>query len=175
MARLHTQTARKVHRCGKCGRDIKPGEAYFWYQKRYGPKQTRCLGCKPRQSELHSGYLADIYGTYEDLDDWEARYENNFSQEGIEDLKSILDYNTSVLETMADELEEKADNIEEYFPSSEVADSLRERSDGAREAAREMEELQSFLDTTEELTEEVWDQITGFLESIRSSLMQAEG
>jgi len=137
MAKLHTQVARKAYKCSKCGGDIKPGEKYYRIVAQFEPIRFRCRNCKPRQSELHSGYLADIYGIYEDLDDWENKYTDNLSLEAINELLAILSTDISILENMADEMEEKADNIEAYFTSSELADTLWNRADGARGAKRQ--------------------------------------
>jgi hypothetical protein len=54
--RVHTiekaRTSKTERRCGRpsCGRAIKPGDRYFYWEPRYGPRQLRCGEHYPRPS-----------------------------------------------------------------------------------------------------------------------------
>jgi len=161
MVGLYRQRARKEYKCGKCRRTIHVGEEYYRISKRFW-KGFRCLDCKPRPSELHTGYVADLMSVCEDLDDW-------LSEGGaVEDLKAILEEHIATLEAISDEMEEKAGNIEEYFYGSELAENLYERAEYVREAIDLMQDL---TDSLEELSRE---EIKPKIEDIKNALEEAQ-
>jgi len=160
MAGLYKQRARKEYKCGKCGRVIRAGEEYYRISKRYW-KSVRCIDCKPRPSELHTGYVADLMAVAEELDDWLV--------DGTkEELESLLTEQVSILENIRDEMEEKANNIEEYFYGSELAENLYERAESTAEAIELMNDLQ---DNLEQLSKE---EIEEKIEEIKDALEEAQ-
>ena len=169
MRSLYQQKAVKEYECEKCGRSISKGKQYYKIKRRYAPPRFRCLNCKPRPSELHTGYVADLMHISEELDDWLLKAEDK------EILLAPIKEYIGWLENMKDEMEEKASNIEEYFPNSELAQNLYERAEYVNEALDLMEELRDTLTEKEgELEESGREEVEAKIEEIKSALEEAQ-
>jgi len=173
---IKVQTARKEYSCKKCGTTIKKGEEYYRIIARYVPVEIRCINCKPKRSELATGYRADIICVEEALEEWDERV-TELSIDSLRELLDILEEHEGILEGIADELEEKADNIEDYFAHSELAERLRERADYIRESIDLMDDLADYVDDIieeGEISDDVRANINSIISDIIGTLNEAE-
>lgn len=138
--------------CGKCGVKIKKGEAYYYWEFRYGGKHIRCAKHPPRQSDLTSSdKLSRAYAASEAIEDAVSELNGAIPPvtaalisndpvpepvpgverlfQAIEDLKGSLEEQASEAEDVASEYNDSADNIEQAFSSSSTADECREKAE----------------------------------------------
>lgn len=160
MARLFTvKKARKDQGpCHRCGEPIKAGTPYKYADKRvsgHGFASIRLKwheGCQVRQSELMSGFAAEVQAIVESMEDDLA---------GVtctSDLQTALECCASSVQDLASETREKFDNMPEGFQQGDTGQLLESRADALDEwgselenAAQEMEE-----DKEEGVTDEEW-------------------
>jgi hypothetical protein len=108
--------------CGRagCGEKVLPGEFYYFWEPRYGPKQVRCYRHYPRQSETTTSKMAEVYSAVEDSQDWAGQYDGIESSDYESQIESVM----SVVEEVKGEYEEAAENFGNAGPSQEMADDL---------------------------------------------------
>lgn len=137
-------------KCGKCGKEIKPGDPYKWVKPKSGPyggtKRVRCQACPSwRPSELtSSGALSTLYAAQEAAGDDLAAWD----QESLDDLRSILEALAEGVREAGGVYRESAENMEQGFGHetsmsaelTEKADALDGLADEVESAADELEE-----------------------------------
>jgi hypothetical protein len=132
LARVHSakknRGGKKTYTCGRCGNVIEPGEKYFFWEPRYGGKQIRCKDHYPRQSEMTTSKMSEVYAACEDAEDYAQAYAGS----------DAGDYMAQVTATA-----EKA---------TEIADQYRDAAEhfgGAGENADRADELEGFASELE--------------------------
>lgn len=117
--------------CSKCGKPIKAGDPYVWWQNKTtygGIRRNRCkeAACYPKASDLTtSAFRAPLYALQEQLE----------SASCIDDIREIVDE----LRSLGEEQQEKFDNLPEGFQQGDTGQLLEERANGCEEAASELE------------------------------------
>jgi hypothetical protein len=167
IARVSIQASRKERVCEKCKAEVHPGDQYRAFKVGFRSRHVhvRCMkaSCAPRNSELESSSLSEVYAAQEDFD---VAIEEAFSTEeleaALEELSSAVqeyayarreaadawEYGNSQLEEAADEWENKASELEgcwspdEYEPDEsddaeeDYDDRRAEWFDGQRDELR---------------------------------------
>lgn len=133
--------AGKKIKCGRCGKEIKPGDKYFYFTFRYGGKHIRCAEHYPRPSELTQSKMSGVYAAVEGVEDTIA--EVRAGKSNIEDLAGALESAADDVDSVKDEYQEGLDNM---------PDGLR---DAAYETEDKINELESFAETLRGAAEEV--------------------
>lgn len=107
MPRVYEKTKIRLgadRKCGRCGKEIKPGDRYLQWSFRYGGTHYRCLEHRPRPSELTQSKMGTVYAAQESLQD---------QLPGAESLEDIAD----LMGNLAEEVREVA---EEYRDAAEA-------------------------------------------------------
>ena len=158
-------------KCGKCSKEIKPGDPYKWVKPKSGPyggtKRVRCAECPTwRPSELTgSSALSTLYAAQEDASDALGQWD----RESKEDLESILEALAEGVRDAGNVYRESADNMESGFGHSTYqSDELNEKADALEGAADEIENYASDLEDWDEdearsevLAESEWEGAEG--------------
>ena len=136
----YTKKARKDQgKCEKCGTPLPVGSAYryFYVGFRSNWKHVRCMAaaCAPKQSELESSKLAQVYAAMEDFEENLDGYSDwDEIQSGLADLAQSVrdvaeeyreaseDENGNVFNTMAEERAEALDSAADEFEDIDVED-----------------------------------------------------
>lgn len=138
--------------CGKCGIELKAGDAYRWWKFRYGGKRFRCTKpeCTPRASDLTQSKMSTVYAAQETMADvlavWDS-YE-------LDDVKGDAEMCVDEIRGVGEEYQEAADNQREHFPESETADENEER---ANELEQWVSDLEDAINELEEFDGETND------------------
>ena len=127
MARLRrVESSRKPHTCGtrEGPHPIPVGEGYYYWQPRYGPRHVRCFKHRPRQSEMTTSKMAEVYAAQEDLQEFNivVLQELEEEQSDADRLKVGKERAEEVLEDAMNRAQEVADEYEaaiEAMPASE--------------------------------------------------------
>lgn len=114
--------AGKEYTCGRCGRKINPGEKYFFWEPRYGGKKIRCKDHYPRQSELTTSKMSEVYAAIEDVEDTLAS--QTFAPDSEGDFTSLLANVAEVVTNVAEEYREAAEHFGGAGENAERADEL---------------------------------------------------
>jgi len=170
---LYKYKAAKRYRCHKCGRTIAKRETYYRIKKRFWPIVIRCSNCRPKRSELASGYRRDIITMEEELEEWMKEHRDALTLEAKEELINLLERLIDDAEIIKDELEEKAANIEEYFPYSDTAEMLWQRADYLESAIDLMNNLIDDLEDAQGEQLDI-DDVHERIDEIISELIGAE-
>ena len=158
--------SKQERKCGKCGKGIHPGDKYYWWKNRTGPrggvKQIRCAAHRPRMSEVVSNqYQSMILAPLENLTD-------GHPYESPDDYADAVEMVAETAREISEIMRENADNMESGFGHSIApAEELRERADewewysqavdSAASEIRGLEEGDSWLDEADDyasMTEE---------------------
>jgi hypothetical protein len=109
-----------VIKCGKCNLMIEPGENYFFWEPRYGGKQVRCYRHYPRQSEITTSKMSEVYAATEEAEDQASAYD------GIEvsDFESMKQAVVDVITGVAEEYETAAEHFGGAGENAERAEAL---------------------------------------------------
>lgn len=128
LAKVNTVKSRQNYTCEKCQVPIEKGQMYRWFKvgfrSRY--KHVRCMtpSCTPRNSELESSKLADVYGALED-----AEFHISMAY-SIEDLQAALEECASQINDVASEYSDAAESMGEAgYENQEKADMLEQAAD----------------------------------------------
>lgn len=138
--------------CGKCGVEIRKGDAYKWIKFRYGGRRLRCMnrGCMFRPSDLTSSdKLSRVYGAQEALED----ALKGWDRKTLDHLSGAVEGCADDLREVASEYEESADSIRDSFPDSSTADECEEKAQGLEVWADEIE------GAFEEIDSFTWDDV----------------
>lgn len=120
-----------AYRCGKCGVTIEPGQKYFYWEPRYGPKQVRCKDHYPRQSELTTSKMSEVYAAVEAAEDSAQAYDGTDYTDYSALISSVLEVVEGVkeeYETAAEQFggggenQERAEALEGFIDELEGAD-----------------------------------------------------
>lgn len=140
-------------KCGKCGKEIKPGDPYKWVKPKSGPyggtKRVRCAACPSwRPSELtSSGALSSLYAAQEAAEDALGAWD----QESVDDLRSILTDLAEGVREAGQVYRESAENMESGFGhSTSMSEELTEKADALDGAADEIENMESDFEEWDE-------------------------
>jgi len=170
MARVFTSkksTAGKAIKCKRCQREIKPGENYYHYTRRFsrigkGVRYTHCSEHRPRPTDLSSSPMAEIYEAQEDAAKAIHAADNCADMmQAIEDLKSVVE---DVKSRAEDSLENMPEGLRE---SSDSGNTLQERIDALDSYISELENV-SVEDTEPEEGEDAEEGESTSLEDARS-------
>lgn len=136
--------------CGKCGKEIKVGDAYIWWAFFRSGRKVRCTTCpRPRQSELTGNEkLSQCLSAGESIEDAIFCFQKDHD---IEDLRSAMEGAAEQVREAAEAYRESASNIEEGFQhttsqsdeQNEKADNLESKADEIEQAASALEEFAS--------------------------------
>lgn len=145
MPRVNTvKRARKAQgTCGRCGTEIKAGDAYVWIKFRHGGKRTRCADpkCRFRASDLTQSKMASVYAAQESIED------NLGDCETIEDVKNLCEEVTTTIREVGEEYQASADAITEHFEGSSTAEECETKA----------QELEAWADEIESAVEDFED------------------
>lgn len=116
---------------------IAVGDAYYWWQFRYGGK--RYSKTRPRPSQLtNSDKLSRAYAAQEALEDLAAGIADDTT---LDDLRSELDNIASEINDVAQEYRSAKENMPENFQDGEVANQCEENADNLESWASDVEGL----------------------------------
>jgi hypothetical protein len=106
--------------CGRCQREIQPGEEYRSWSFRYGGTHYRCIRpeCAPRRSELTQSLMGEVYDAIETA---EADIRGAESAEEISDALTTV---SEVKEDIASQYREAAEPFGGAGENAERADEL---------------------------------------------------
>jgi hypothetical protein len=133
MPRVYTQKKNRAgsrRACGRCGKEIKPGEKYYSYSFRYGGTHYRCADHWPKRSELTQSKASEVFSAIEGC---EAELDGGLDT--IDDIRTAVESVAEVARDVAAEYEEAA----EYFGGE---GENRERADMAEQFADECESFE---------------------------------
>lgn len=140
-------------KCGKCSKEIKPGDPYKWVKPKSGPyggtKRVRCATCPTwRPSELtSSGALSTLYAAQEEAED----ALNQWDREDRSELESILETLAEGVREAGNVYRESAENMESGFGhATSTSDELNEKADALDSAADDVEAAVSDLEDWDE-------------------------
>lgn len=133
----------KKKTCGKCGKQIKPGDRYYTWSFRYGGTYLRHVSCgHPRQSELTQSKLSGVYGAQEDaqdaIDGWDG--------EDASDIAQALNDAAGAVREVAQEYEDGIQNMPDSLQSSPTAEEMQGKADAINEWADELESAASDIE-----------------------------
>lgn len=131
MARIERiQSARKEHKCSKCGNVIAVGQPYLKATPYKRSPIIRCTTCGLKSYETSgSEYVREVGSIVED---WRENYELNEST--AEDIASAL-------EELRDQQQESLDNIPEQLQEGETGTMLQERIDSLESVIDELNSI----------------------------------
>lgn len=166
-------------KCGKCGTEIKVGDAYVYWKFRYGGKRIRCNApaCRPRPSEMiNSPFLSQAAALAEGLEDAVAAFEND---PDVEALQGAVEEAASGFRELGEEAQGSFDNMPEGLQQGDTGQMLEQRAERCEEIADELEglDLQSIWDEScsehpEDTPDESWDDAD--LDKLAETLQQDE-
>jgi predicted phage tail protein len=165
-------SAGKAIKCKKCQREIKPGENYFYYTRRFsrvgkGVRYTHCSEHRPRPTDLSSSPMAEIHEAQEDAGKLISSAScGSDLQAAIDDLKSVAG---DVKQRAEDSLENMPENLRE---NSDSGQQLQERIDALESYISELESIS--IDESLELREEGDDEGEDAAEEIEDSNQEFE-
>lgn len=119
----HIKSARKEHKCNRCGHVIEKGESYYKGEINFGPTIVRCTKCGLEGWEVTTSDYQLRVG--EILYRWREGY--SADEEGLEAIKSEL-------EDLKSELEDRLDNMPEGLQEGEAGCLLQERIEALDDA-----------------------------------------
>jgi len=136
MARVNTarkNRAGKVIKCGRagCGEEIVPGEKYFFWEPRYGPKHVRCYRHPPRQSETTTSKMSEVYAAVEDAQDWATGYDGidvNDYEDQVGNVMSVVEEKKGEYEDAAGQFggagenADRAEELDQFYAELEGVD-----------------------------------------------------
>jgi hypothetical protein len=131
-------------KCGKCGAEIKAGEAYKWWAFRYGGKRVRCGSCPtPRASELTQSKMSGVFAAQENAQDAISAFRDG-SHDSADDLTSALESAAEDIRSVGEEYRESSQNIEDGFQHrTQMCDDLEEKADALDSVADELSNASS--------------------------------
>jgi|SRR5215471_20303901 len=149
MPQVHKRTkstrGKQAFICSACREEIKPGETFYTWQKRYGGPQYRHVKCGyPRPSQLSNRKTAQVEDAIQDAHDTiggltvELTTEGTYEGSLIEDITGSLEAVADEAESVADEYESSADNMPEALQYGSQAEAMREVADELRTWADEL-------------------------------------
>ena len=165
-------------RCGKCGTELKKGDAYRWIKFRFGGKRIRCTSseCRFRGSDMTtSDKVSNIFSAGEQIEDKVKELRDNMPDVAVEgwsawlnELADVIAESIGQLEETAEGYEESASNLDEHFPGSQQVDDCNEKAYHCQELAQTLETVESSVRTTaEEDTDTIsWSDIEGVLDEV---------
>jgi DNA repair ATPase RecN len=168
------KAAKDQQNCGRCGTEIKKGDAYKWIKPRYGSKKTRCSVCAFRNSDLTgSDKLSRVYSAVENVEDFLADWDGDDGD--FSNLGAALEEAAAELREIADEYQESCDAIRENFSDSPTADECEERADEINSFADDLEnvDIDDFEFDDEQETEDHKDEKDWDLEKAREEALQS--
>lgn len=130
----------KKKTCGKCNKEIKPGDRYYTWSFRYGGTYLRHVSCgHPRQSELTQSKLSGVYAAQEDgqaaIDEWDG--------EEASDIAQALNDAAEAAREVATEYEDGIQNMPDSLQQGSVAEEMQEKADAINAWADELESAAS--------------------------------
>lgn len=148
MARItKVNSARKEHKCSKCGSTIGKGMPYLKATPYRSTTIYRCLRCGLKSYETSSSeYVREIGSICED---WEESYGLN---------ESTAEEIASVLEDLKDQVQDSLENIPEQLREGETGSMLQERIDMLEDAIGELENV-SWDDCARDAKDEAEDEM----------------
>lgn len=130
MPRVHTRTkaARgKPYTCSTCGKEIQPGEEFYYWDFRYGgTRRSHTSHGYPRRSQLTQSRMGEVYDAVESVealiasDGWV--YED--VESAIEELKGVVDEVKTSYEEAAEHFGGQGSNQERAEELEPFADAL---------------------------------------------------
>lgn len=131
MARLNfVKKARKADK--RAG--IKAGDAYYWWQFRYGPKHKSKT--RPRRSQLTQ---SEYYGTIWEIED--ELLEAARTRDPVE-IASVAESLRDRVEELQNEIQDKMDSLEQAFPNGcPTSELLQERFDACEQAVQDLDTI----------------------------------
>jgi len=121
----------KIRKCGRCGEEILPGEKYFMWEPYSGPPGYRCYRHYPRQSELTTSKMSEVYSAIEAAEDWMGEYdgtdETDYNAQ-ISQISEVVEQVQAEYEEAAQpfggmgENQERAEMLEGFYSELEGAD-----------------------------------------------------
>lgn len=131
MAKIKTIKARKTFTCGKCGKEVKPGDTYKRGILNFSHDKIRCMECGLQYYEVTTSDY--IYRIGEFVHHWTENYGSS---------SDMVDDTVSELESLRDELEERLDNIPEPLQEGNSACILQERIEQLESVVADLENLE---------------------------------
>lgn len=138
MARIHhakKSTRGQVIKCKHCQREIRPGENYKYYTRRFsrigkGVRYNHCSACPVRPTDLSSSPMAELTEAQQTAQAAIDSASNGPElQSAIEDLKSV-----------AEDIKQRAEDSLENMP-----EGLRENSDSGQQLQERIDALDSYI------------------------------
>lgn len=150
MATPTKQKANKTYKCGKSGREIKPGELYWKLSFRFGGTQIRAIEHPFKPSECtQSEFMGTLLGITETYnEELEGEYED------IESLEATKDALYGEVETLRDETQDKLDNMPEGLQSGDTGQLLQDRIDALDNVLSDLDCIDFDYEGLEEPTKE---------------------
>ena len=151
--------------CSKCGKEIKKGDGYLYWEFAFGPTYKRCAepGCRPTASDLtRSEYLKAVY----DLQD--RKIEGPF----IEDMKLDVENLISDIQDLGSEQEDKLSNMPDSLQSAPSGELLQERIDQCQDVVSQLESIDFDIDEEDAKDE---DKLSDKIEEIKNAVQDALG
>lgn len=156
MPRVHTTTKStrgRTYACIKCGKDITPGQTFYWWEKRFGGTYRQHTACGyPRPSQLSNRKTAQIEDVLQDLDLTSISYQlpDGFEpqEEGnaididqvVEQITEALSDVASTARDVGQEYEASADNMPESLQQGYQAEAMRDVAQRLEEWADQLED-----------------------------------
>jgi len=147
--------------CVRCGAVIQIGESYKWFRFRWGSKVVFCGVHSPRLSEMTtSDKLARLYGARESVEDAIS------DADSIETLSSALEEAISTAEEVGSEYESSLENMPDGLQQSATGEAIQEKIDACSAWATELESCKAELESEEEISPEMLEQIQSALDAL---------
>jgi hypothetical protein len=122
-----------VRTCGRCGREIKPGEQYYQWSFRFGGTRYNCADHYPRASELTQSKMSGVYAAIEGAEDALP------GASTVDEVNAIVQTTAEEIRAVSEEYNEAAEAMGAAGESSES----RERADTLESAADQLEQWEA--------------------------------
>lgn len=143
MARIERiKSARKEHKCSKCGNTIEVGQSYLKATPYRRPTIYRCTKCGLKSYETSGSEYVKEVGSI--VEDWEESY--SLGETTAEDIASTL-------EDIKDSQQDSLDNMPENLQYGDTGQMLQERIDSLESVIDELNDI-SWEDCESEAREE---------------------
>jgi hypothetical protein len=140
--------------CRTCGHVIEPGEAYRYFEPRFGPPVMYCAEHYPKRGDMTTSKLGPLYDA-----------QDEFMPDGtLEGVQEALQSIANIAEEIAGEYEESISNMPEGLQdSSPAAEEMREKIDALQSYAQELESFEPDVETFDEdqAREEAEEEVAG--------------
>lgn len=173
------RSSKRTRTCRTCGHVIQPGEAYRYFEPRFGPPVMYCAEHYPARSHMTSSKLGPLYDE-----------QDNFTPsdyETVEDLQAALSAIADTAREVASEYEESISNMPEGLQdSSPAAEEMREKIDALEAYADQLEsfepdveqfdEDEARTEAEEEVAATMFEEMedSGRLDEVRADIRQDE-